>query len=91
LLHMHLQGQKDWKSQITHKKKKHPWISKKITTIDTKMIKIKIDVKLRLGLGSICFVSLIKPFHSFNLVNTIFTRMKPYRYCILKITIQCSI
>lgn len=66
-------------------------MSKKIIAIDMKMINIKIDVKLRLGLDSNCFVSLIKPFCSINLVDKISTKIEPYMYYILKITIQCSI
>jgi hypothetical protein len=68
------------------KGKKSMNVQKKIITIDTiNIINIKIDVELKLGLGSNCYLSLMKPSPSFNLVDIIFTRIKPYKSCTFKV------
>jgi hypothetical protein len=55
---------------------------KKIITIDTiNIVNIKIDVELKLGFNNNCYLSFMKPFPSFNLVDIIFTRIKPYKSC----------
>ncbi len=65
---------------------------KKIITIDTiSIVNIKIDVELKLGLCKNYYLSLMKHFPSFNLVDIIFTRIKHYKSCTFKVQYSTSL
>jgi hypothetical protein len=64
-------------------------MSTKITTIDTtNIVNIKIDVELKLRLDNTCYLSLMKPFPSFNLVDIILQESNLTSLALLKFNIQ---